>query len=286
MSAKIHTFVTEYWKLDGGSCFGVIPKTIWSKISTPNEHNLINIASRCLLIESQDKKVIVDTGIGNKFDAKFYSYFFRTEIKSASTCVQELGFDRAEITDVIFTHLHWDHIGGASFINSRGEVELSFPNANHWCAKTGWEWAMNPSPREKKAFFKADLLPILNSGKLKFIEHSGAFDENIELSILNGHTIGQLIPTIQTDFGTVVFSGDFIPSKAHIPIPYIPSQDIQPLVSMKEKEAFFEQVADRDTTLIFQHDSDHECCKLTNTANGIQGTASFIWKTVGKIEQV
>jgi len=278
MRAKIHPFITEYWKLDGGSCFGVIPKTIWSKITVPNEHNLIDIASRCLLIESNDKKILIDTGIGNKFDPKFYSYFFRSEIRSVATCVQELGFAPEEITDVIFTHLHWDHIGGATFINTRGETELSFPKATHWCTKAGWEWAMSPSPREKKAFFKEDLTPILNSGKLKFIECPGAFDENIEFTILNGHTIGQLIPTIHTDNGFVVFSGDFIPSKAHIPIPYTPSQDIQPLESMKEKETFFNKVADRDITLIFQHDPDHECCKLVNTPNGVQGTESFIWK--------
>ncbi len=278
MKAKIHPFITEYWKLDGGSCFGVIPKTIWSKISPPDEFNLINIASRCLLIESNQKKILIDTGIGNKFGSKFYSYFFRSKIRSISTCIQDLGFAPEEITDVIFTHLHWDHVGGATFINEHGNAELYFPKATHWCTKTGWEWAINPSPREKKAFFKEDLIPIFNSGKLKFIEHSGPF--NIEFSILNGHTIGQLIPTIATDKGRMVFSGDFIPSKAHIPIPYIPSQDIQPLISMNEKERFFDKTADCNITIMFQHDAVNECCKLTSTPNGVEGTESFIWGNI------
>lgn len=277
MKAIIHTFITERWKLDGGMCYGVIPKTIWSKITPPDELNLIDIVSRCLLIESNDKKILIDTGIGDKFTEKYYSYFHRSEIKTIAECVHNLGFSANDITDVIFTHLHWDHVGGATFKNKQGETELYFPTATHWCSKSGWEWAMNPSPREKKAFFKEDLIPILNSGKLKFIEQSGTFDENIELSIFNGHTIGQIIPTLKTDRGTVVFAGDFIPSKAHIPIPYTPSQDIQPLISMNEKISFFNQTTDQDITLIFQHDPIHECCKLKNTNKGVEGSESFYW---------
>lgn len=277
MSVKIHPFITEYWKLDGGACFGVIPKTIWSKITPPDELNLINIASRCLLIESNDKKILIDSGIGNKFDERFYSFFYRSEIKPITLCLQELGYKPDDITDVIFTHLHWDHVGGATYINNSGATELFFTNATHWCSKSGWDWAMNPSPREKKAFFKEDLMPLLNSGKLKFIEKEQMFDDNIELLMLNGHTIGQLIPIINTDKGKVFFAGDFIPSHAHIPIVFVPSQDIQPLITMKEKAHLLKKIVDEDLTIMFQHDPEHECCKITDSVNGIQTKNIFKW---------
>jgi glyoxylase-like metal-dependent hydrolase (beta-lactamase superfamily II) len=277
MSVKIHPFITEYWKLDGGACFGVIPKTIWSKITPPDKHNLINIASRCLLIESAERKILIDTGIGNKYDKKFYSYFYRTKIKTIKVCIQELGFEPNDITDVIFTHLHWDHVGGASFIYKKREPELYFPNATHWCSKSGWDWAMNPSPREKKAFLKEDLIPLLNSGKLKFIEQEGAFDKNIELLILNGHTIGQLIPIINTNKGKVLFAGDFIPSLAHLPVFYVPGQDIQPLITMQEKIQIIQKALEENYTIIFQHDPLNECCKLIKTEKGIEAEVIFKW---------
>lgn len=278
MSAKIHPFITEYWKIDGGICFGVIAKSTWSKLITPDENNLIFVASRCLFIESGARKILIDTGIGNKFDEKFYAYHHRSEVRTAAQCILDLGFDPEEVTDVIFTHLHWDHVGGATYKNDKGESALFFPNATHWCSKAGWEWALNPSPREKKAFYKEDLFPLMNSEKLRFIEEAGPFDENIHLSIMNGHTIGQLIPTINTAKGPVIFSGDFIPSKSHIPVPYTPSQDIQPLITMNEKISLYDKTADQDFTLIFQHDSMHECCKIISTEKGFQGGESFIWK--------
>lgn len=276
MKAKIHPFITEFWKLDGGSCFGVIPKTIWSKIVTPDESNLIEIVSRCLLIESNNRLIVVDTGIGNKFNDKFYSFFHRTKIKSAATCIEELGLSPQDITDVIFTHLHWDHIGGATYTDSDNNSKLTFPNATHWCSKSGLDWALNPSKRERKAFFTEDIQPLIDAKKLNFIA-PGTFDSNIEISILNGHTFGLVIPTIDTNKGKVVFVSDFIPSKAHLPIPFIPSQDIQPLISVTEKEKFMNETVVENHTLLFQHDPNHECCKLMNTDKGILGTESFIW---------
>ena len=277
MSAKIFPFITEYWKLDGGSCFGVTPKTIWSKLVTPDELNLIDIASRCLYIESGESKIVIDTGIGNKLGEDFYKYFYRSQIKPVADCILELGINPSEITDVIFTHLHWDHVGGATFVNSNGEVELTFPNATHWCSKSGYLWSQNHSPREKKAFFESDITPLAEKGKLHFIENDLCFDEHIFLGIYDGHTIGQLIPIIQTEKGKVVFAGDFIPSKAHIPVTSVPSQDINPLITMTEKEQFLKEALKKEYTIIFQHDATNECCKLVQTEKGIVGAESFTW---------
>jgi len=275
MSAIIHSFITEFWKLDGGSCFGVIPKSIWNKESIADKDNLIDIASRCLLIECGERKIVIDTGIGNKFDTKFYSYFQRSNIKSVATCVKELGYSPEEITDVIFTHLHWDHIGGASYITPQGDVELFFKNATHWCSTEGLKWAQNHSIRERKAFFKEDIEPLTKSKKLKTIESDIYFCPEIELKIYNGHTIGQIIPFIKTGNGTVVFAGDFIPSKAHLPIIFVPSQDIQPLVTMAEKEQFLVEALEKQYIILFQHDFTHECCQLKRAEKGIIGGESF-----------
>lgn len=280
MSAKIYPFITENWKIDGGICFGVIAKSTWSKLISPDENNLIKVLTRCLLIESGSKKIVIDTGMGEKLWSNIYDYYHKSDTCSIAQSVISLGFKPEEITDVIFTHLHWDHVGGATFINAQGETELYFKNAIHWCSKTGWDWALNPSPREKKAFYKEDLDPLLKSGMLKFIDKPIDFDENIQLLIMNGHTIGQLIPTIKTKNGQVVFGGDFIPSKAHIPIPYTPSQDIQPLVTMNEKIDFYNKIADKNVMLIFQHDSTNECCKIIKTEKGFEGSESFSWKNI------
>ncbi len=278
MGAKIYPFITENWKIDGGICFGVVAKSTWSKLISPDENNLIEVSNRCLMIESGVKKILIDTGMGDKLDSKVYSYFHKKDSKSISESISELGYNSDDITDVIFTHLHWDHVGGATYLNANGETELCCKNATHWCSKTGWDWALNPSPREKKAFYKEDLLPLLESGKLRFIESDGPFDQNIYLSIKNGHTIGQLIPSISTKKGLVVFAADFIPSKAHIPIPYTPGQDIQPLITMDEKIQFFSSIANKDVTILFQHDPANECCKILKTEKGFEATISFTWE--------
>lgn len=278
MSADIFPVIAEYWKLDGGSCFGVVPKSIWTKFIIPDENNMIPIASRCLLVKSNGKIILFDVGMGNKEDEKYYSHFYLHGNENFLDNLRKIDILPEDITDIVFTHLHWDHVGGATFKNENGEIKLVFPNANYWCSESGWKWANNPNPREAKAFFQDDLQPLINSGKLNMISESGMFNSDIELFIVNGHTEGVIIPIIKTISGFVAFTSDFIPSLAHIPLAYIPSQDIRPLVSMEEKEMFLNRAVENDFTLLFLHDVDNECCKLEKTLKGIRPKESFKWE--------
>ncbi len=278
MEATIYPVIAEYWKLDGGACFGVLPKSLWTKFITPDNNNMIPIASRCLLVKSLNKVVLIDVGMGSKENEKYYSHFYIYGNENLINNLNKINIKPNDITDIIFTHLHWDHVGGATYKNSEGEIKLTFPNARYWCSQSGWEWANNPNPREAKAFFKHDLEPLKNSNKLNFISENCLFDDNIELEIYNGHTEGLIVPIINTKNSKVAFTTDFIASMAHIPLAYIPSQDIRPLVSMQEKEEFLNRAYKNNYILMFLHDVENECCRLEQTEKGIKGNTSFNWK--------
>ena len=267
---KLFTVNAENWKLDGGATFGLIPKTIWNNVYPADELNYVNIKNRCLLIEEGDRLIIIDTGHGRKQSDKFYKfkYFFGDD--SLEKGFTELGYSFEDVTDVIITHLHDDHVGGAVYRNENQELKLTFPNATHWISRLQWDWAMNPNKREAGAFFKENFVPIKDAGKLKLVEEEGSHIPNIYFKIFKGHTMGQIIPVVNYNGKKIVYMADLIMSVAHFPMPFIPAFDIQPLDSLREKEEFLEEALENNYYLYFEHDYYHEICTLLQTDKGIR----------------
>lgn len=267
---KIFTIQAEDFKLDGGACFGVVPKSIWSKKQSADENNMLACTLRNLLVEEDDRVIIFDTGMGNKQSEKFQQNFYRTHNERITLSLQQAGYMPQQVTDVVFTHLHFDHCGGAFIKNVDEKVVPLFPNARYWCSRQQWEWARNPNPREKASYLDENLDPIEQSGKLLFIENEIQFTKNIFLKLVYGHTAGQLIPVINYNGKSIAYMADFIPTAAHIPIPYIASFDTNPLVTMEEKKQFLDVALDNQYILVFQHDSVVEACNLTKDEKGIK----------------
>lgn len=267
---KLTTIIADQWKMDGGVAFGVVPKSMWARVYPEDEDNLIRITTRCLLIQDGNYNILIDTGMGDKRDDKYYSYKYRFGGSGLEKPLEEAGLSPAEITDILFTHLHDDHVGGATRLNGSGVVEDIFPNAKYWCSVAQWEWSKNSNKRESAAFFKDNLEPLEKSGRLNLISQECKWLSNIGLRIFNGHTRGQIIPLI-TAFGTtIVFAADFIPAMAYIPLPWVPSVDIEPLLTLREKETFLAEALEKDYVLFFEHDYFHEACRLTRTEKGIE----------------
>jgi glyoxylase-like metal-dependent hydrolase (beta-lactamase superfamily II) len=273
---NLYTIETGYFKLDGGAMFGVVPKLIWQKLNPADERNLCSWAMRSLLIEDADRLILIDNGIGDKQNEKFFSHYHLHGDDSLITSLKKHGFSPDDITDNIISHLHFDHVGGAI---KRSEIpdtfETQFKNAQYWVSDAQWETAMHPNPREKASFLKENIFPIKESGQLRFPESEGRLFPNISIRFFHGHTQGQIIPFITYKDTTIVFAADLIPSAAHIPLPYIMSYDIQPLISMQEKDAFLKEAVIKDYILFLQHDYHNECCTLKNTEKGIRVDALF-----------
>ena len=259
----------DHWKMDGGVAFGVVPKSIWKKVYPADEANLVKITTRCLLLRYGNRKVLIDTGMGEKRDDKYYRYKYRFGNRGIKAQLKAAGLSPAEITDVIFTHLHDDHVGGAIYINKDGEAKELFPNARYFCSTQQYQWAFDSNSREAAAFFADNILPLKNSGRLILIEKECFWDENIKLKIFNGHTRGQLVPFITIGSKTVVFVADFIPALANLLPHYVPSVDIEPLLSISEKEDFLREAYENQYILVFQHDFYTEACTLRATEKGI-----------------
>ena len=273
----MHLFKIETgnFMLDGGAMFGVVPKTLWQKVYPANENNLCNLAMRSLLISVDSRNILIDTGIGNKQDDKFFSHYYLNGPWSLESSLKENGLTKDDITDVILTHLHFDHCGGAVETTPEGELQPAFRNANYWVSKPQWEWATRPNPREKASFLKDNILPLEKSGRLKFIEENTTFIPGIELRLFNGHSSGQMIPFITNNGKTLVFTADLIPTVAHLPAAYVCGYDTQPLVSMEERNTFLKEALENEYILFFEHDINVECCTLTNTEKGIRMERSF-----------
>lgn len=273
---KLYPIETGNFKLDGGAMFGVVPKTLWSKTNPADAKNLIDIAARSLLIEDGNKLILIDTGVGNKQSDKFFSYYYRWGNHSLDNSLNKLGFHRDDITDVFMTHLHFDHCGGSIQWNKdRTGYEPAFKNAVFWSNKAHWEWAVHPNVREKASFLKENLLPMQESGQLKFITRSeSSFLEESELgfSILfvDGHTDKQMIPQIKYKEKTIVFMADLMPTVGHIPLPYITGYDTRPLLSLSEKESFLNKAVQNNYYLFLEHDAHNELCTVQHTEKGVR----------------
>jgi glyoxylase-like metal-dependent hydrolase (beta-lactamase superfamily II) len=273
---KLHTVHTGNFKLDGGAMFGVVPKSIWNKLNPADANNLCSWAMRCLLIEDGKRLMLVDNGIGNKQDAKFLGHYYLHGDQSLDGSLQELGFHRDDITDVILTHLHFDHCGG-SIIREGDKLVPAFKNAVYWSNNRHWEWATKPNEREKASFLKENILPIEQSGQLKFIKPvDGAFlTDDISMRLVNGHTESMMLPQISYKGRTVVFMADLLPSIGHLPLPYVMAYDMFPLTTLNEKKSFLQEALEKDYILFFEHDPVNECCTLQMTEKGIRHKELF-----------
>ena len=273
---KLFSINTGLFKLDGGAMFGVVPKTIWNKTNPADENNLCTLAMRCLLVEDGDRRILIDTGIGNKQSEKFFSYYHLHGDETLEGSLHKHGFSPADITDVFLTHLHLDHAGGA--VVRRGEKLVPrFENASYWTHERHWAWAMEPNDREKASFLPENLLPLLESGKLNFIgpENESPFSENFRIRLTGGHTEAMMLPELKINGKTIVFVADLLPTAAHLPIPYVASYDILPLRAMDEKKAFLEEAEEKNYFLFFEHDPLIECCSLKRTEKGIRLAEQF-----------
>jgi len=268
---KLFVINTGNLKLDGGAMFGVVPKVMWSKLYPCDENNLCNWSMRCLLIVEGDRKILIDCGIGDKQSEKFFSNYYLNGEDSLDKSLGAYGYTVEDITDVILTHLHFDHAGGAVRWNSdRTGYEVTFKNATYHTSRAQWEWATSPNNREKASFLKENILPIQENGKLRLIESEGELFPGISVRIFNGHTDGQVIPMIRYGDKTVVYMADLLPSAAHIPLPYVMSYDTRPLITMQEKEIFMAEAAKNGYILFFEHDIFNECATVQETEKGVR----------------
>jgi glyoxylase-like metal-dependent hydrolase (beta-lactamase superfamily II) len=279
---KLYTVNTGYFKLDGGAMFGVVPKSIWHKLNPADDNNMCSWALRCLLIEDGNRLILVDNGMGNKQDAKFFGHYYLHGDDTLDKSLASLGFSNADITDVFLTHLHFDHCGG-SILRSGDQLLPAFPNAVYWSNQDHWRWATQPNDREKASFLKENILPIEASGQLRFVDVPGggeligtsSFADNISIRFVNGHTDKMMLPQISYKGRTVVFMADLLPSAAHIPLPYVMAYDMFPLTTLHEKKSFLHEAAEQNYVLFFEHDKDIECCTVALTEKGIRKKEEF-----------
>ncbi len=256
--------------------FGVVPKTIWNKTNPADENNLCTWAMRCLLVEDGDRLILIDTGIGNKQDPRFFSHYYLHGDATLDLSLAKHGFNREDITDVFLTHLHFDHVGGA--VERKGEALVpAFKNATYWSNEKHWHWATNPNDREKASFLKENILPIKESGQLKFIDATGetAFSADFKLRLVSGHTESMMLPLITYKGRQLLYMADLTPSVGHLPIPYVMAYDMFPLTTLGEKKTILGEAVEQDMVLYFEHDPVNECCTLQLTEKGIRVKDTF-----------
>lgn len=274
---KLYSVNAGYFRLDGGAMFGVVPKSIWQKLNVPDENNMCNWAMRCLLIEDGNRLILIDNGMGNKQDEKFFGYYFLNGNDTLEKSLSKNGFSKEDITDVFLTHLHFDHCGG-SIERAGDKLITAFKNATYWSNEKHWEWATNPNDREKASFLKENILPIKESGQLKFIDAKDGieFTKNIKVRFVSGHTESMMLPQIQYKDKTIIYMADLLPSAAHIPVPFIMAYDTRPLETLKEKKEFLFEARENDYILFFEHDPEIECCNLQLTDRGVRSKETFL----------
>src|ERR1700722_11472072 len=285
---QVYSIPTGFFKLDGGAMFGVVPKSLWSKVHPADDNNLCTWALRCLLIEEGDKLILVDNGIGDKQDARFFSHYYLHGDDSLDKSLAVHGFHRDDITDVVLTHLHFDHCGG-SIVREGDRLVPAFKKAKYWSHSRHWKWATEPNDREKASFLRDNILPIQESGQLRFVDSAAARPEegaaadmisNViipELSVrmVYGHTDAMMLPQVVYKGKTLVFMADLLPSVGHIPIPYVMAYDMFPLTTLKEKKAFLNEAAAGGYVLFFEHDPENECCVVETGEKGLRGGKGF-----------
>ncbi len=277
---NLHVINTGYFKLDGGAMFGVVPKSIWQKSNPADENNLCSWAMRCLLIEDGNKLMLIDNGLGDKQNAQFFSHYYLHGDDSLVKSLNQQGFSTADITDMFLTHLHFDHCGGG-VKRENEKLTLSFKEATYWSNEAQWQWATKPNPREKASFLSENILPMQESGQLKFIDQNikSPFDF-MEIFYASGHTDAMMIPKIKYKEHTICFMADLLPSVGHIPLPYVMGYDTRPLLTLEEKSAFLKEAADNGYVLFLEHDPVNECCTVKHTEKGVRLDRTFSLKEI------
>lgn len=264
------------FKLDGGAMFGVVPKSLWQRTNPADGNNMIDIAARCLLIEDGDRLILIDTGMGNKQSDKFFGYYYLWGNDTIDRSLAKYGFHKNDITDVFMTHLHFDHCGGGVQWNkSRSGYELAFKNATFWSNENHWKWATQPNKREKASFLKENILPIEESGQLKFTSLSNEYilrnsELGFDIFFANGHTDKQMIPMIKYKEKTICFMADLLPTAGHLPIPFVMGYDTRPLLTLDEKEHFLNLAADNNFYLFLEHDAHNPIITVKHTEKGVR----------------
>ncbi|MCT8339318.1 MBL fold metallo-hydrolase [Flavobacteriaceae bacterium TK19130] len=264
------------FKLDGGAMFGVVPKSLWSRTNPADEYNMIDMAARCLLIEEGDRLILIDTGMGNKQSEKFFGYYYRWGDYDLESSLKKKGFHPDDITDVFMTHLHFDHCGGSVQWNKdRTGYETTFKNAAYWSNKDHWQWATEPNRREKASFLKENILPMEESGQLKFVDtpKDDFLKTNpLDFGILfvDGHTDKQMIPHLDYQGKKLVFMADLLPTAGHLPLPFVMGYDTRPLLTLPEKEKFLNTAADEGYYLFLEHDAHNHIITVKHTDKGVR----------------
>jgi glyoxylase-like metal-dependent hydrolase (beta-lactamase superfamily II) len=273
---NLYPIETGNFKLDGGAMFGVVPKVLWNKVYPADENNLANWSMRCLLIEDGERLVLIDNGIGDKQDEKFLKHYYLNGDDTLDGSLAKLGYTPDDITDMILTHLHFDHCGGSiKYNDDKSGYELAFRNATYWTSRQQYEWAIEPNRRESASFLKENIIPIEESGHLKLIEEEGEILPNIRVKMYDGHTEGQVIPFINYHGRTIVFMADLLPSAAHIPLPWIMAYDTRPLITLEDKKSFYKEAVENDYILFLEHDLYNECCTLQVGEKGVEKAQTF-----------
>ncbi|MES2389374.1 MAG: MBL fold metallo-hydrolase [Bacteroidota bacterium] len=279
---KLHTINTGFFKLDGGAMFGVVPKSMWNKLNPADENNMCSWAMRCLLVEDGNRLMLIDNGMGNKQDTKFMSFYYLHGNDSLSKSLETAGFSEKDITDAFLTHLHFDHCGGGVKRSADGEgFELTFPNAQYWSHSAHWDWAVHPNAREKASFLKDNIMPMQESGHLKFSDKetesqslATAFP-GLEILTADGHTEKMMLPLIPYKGRKILFAADLFPSSHHIPLPYVMAYDMRPLLTLDEKVRILQRAVEEDWIIYFEHDPKIECATLIQTDKGIRLNETF-----------
>ena len=283
---QLYSIITGYFKLDGGAMFGVVPKSLWERTNPSDTNNMCTWAMRSLLIQDNDQLILIDTGIGNKQSAKFFSHYYLHGDVSLKSSLKENGFSEDDITDVILTQLHFENcVGSVEWAYTEKTIlQPVFKNAKFWSNQQHWNWATQPNNREKASFLAENILPIEESGQLNFINRTDRISKsgfsNIDVFFADGHTESQMIPMINYKGNKIVFMADLLPSTGHIPLPYVMGYDTRPLLTMDEKQLFLEQAAKNNYILFLQHDSVNECCTVKQTEKGIRLNQCFKLKDI------
>lgn len=267
---KLFPIDTGYFKLDGGAMFGVVPKKMWNKLNPADEDNMCTWAMRCLLVDEGDRKILIDTGMGDNYSDKFKSHFHPHGSDTLNSSLARHGYAPEDITDVLLTHFHFDHVGGNMHYDTHGKLVPSFPNATYWTNEQHYNWALNPNPREKASFIKDHFVPLREMGMMEFIDvqQNIPFSKSIKLQFVYGHTEAMMIPIIDLGDKKIAYGADLLPSYGHISMPFVMCYDIRPLSTLDEKAAFYDYLLQEDIAVFLEHDKEHECLKIKKNDRG------------------